>query len=412
MHRVAFASPGDDAPPASRVRHFSSVTALVIGLSLVVALPNPVSALSWGPIRPITSDEQGFAWPGSTVAYSDGVAVVYREVVGGEFGVYVRRSTDGGTTWTAPTKLSADGTRGSRPSMAASGNQLHVVFTQSNDGGSTARVMYRQSLNGGTTWSSPIPLSQTGMETGFPSVAYSRGNVVVAWTNGTTGKVGVRVSGDGGVTFNPRSEPATSTNRPFLPGDDKIEAWATVAVSDGVINLAYYTSHDTLKLKRSGNNGGSWTTAVTIANNANGTQPSLAKNGTRLLIGYTAEVDGGPDRYAAYRRSDNRGQSWSSPTALSGASAAPSSGPVIVFSKSRWHVAFERCLSHECNKTQVFYRQSALGSSWSAPSQATRGPGQDQSPVGVTRAFGKLIIVFVSTDDDGGQSDVLVRQRD
>ena len=92
MHRVAFASPGDDAPPGSRVRHVSRVTALVIGLSLVVALPNPVSALSWGPIRPITSDEQGFAWPGSTVAYSDGVAVVYREVVGGAFGAYVRRS--------------------------------------------------------------------------------------------------------------------------------------------------------------------------------------------------------------------------------------------------------------------------------------------------------------------------------
>ena len=39
MHRVAFASPGDDAPPGTRVRHFSWLTALVIGLSLVVAVP-------------------------------------------------------------------------------------------------------------------------------------------------------------------------------------------------------------------------------------------------------------------------------------------------------------------------------------------------------------------------------------
>jgi hypothetical protein len=411
MRHVAFASPGNHAPALSRIRRLSRAIALLLGLSLVIAVPHPALALSWHQIRPITSDEQGFAWPGSTVAYSGGVAVAYREVVGGEFGVYVRRSADGGTTWTPPTLLSGVGTRGSRPSMAASGNQLNAVFTQSVDGGLTARVIYRRSLNGGATWSSPITLSPAGTEVGFPSVATSRGKVVVAWTNALTGKVGVRASDDGGVTFNPRTDVARCTNRPFLPGDDKIDAWATVAISDGAINLAFYTSPNTLKLRRSGDNGASWTPAVVLARNADGNQPSIARNGTRLLVGYAVELAGGADSYAAFRRSENRGASWSPPTALSSASAPPSYRPVITYSNSRWHAAFERCLQHGCLRSQVYYRQSALGSSWTASAQATSGPGIEQSPVGIAHDAGKLFIVFVSKDDDSGESDVLVRQR-
>jgi hypothetical protein len=272
-------------------------------------------------------------------------------------------------------------------------------------------VVYRRSLNGGATWSPPITLSPPGSEVGFPSVAHSRGKVVVAWTNAVTGKVGVRASDDGGLTFNPRSDVATSNNRPFLPGDDKIDAWATVAISDGAINLAFYTSPNTLKLRRSGNNGASWTPAVALARNADGNQPSIARNGTRLLIGYAVELDGGADSYAAYRRSENRGASWSPAAALSGASAPPSYRPVITYSHSRWHAAFERCLQHGCLRSQVFYRQSALGSSWTSISQATSGPGIEQSPVGIARDSGKLFIVFVSKDDESGSSDVLVRQR-
>ena len=411
MRRVAFASPGDKAP-IGRAFRLSRPIALLLGLSLVIAVPHPAVALSWHPIRPITSDEQGFAWPGSTVAFSGGVAVAYREVVGGEFGVYVRRSADGGTTWTTPTLLSAVGTRGSRPSMAASGNQLNAVFTQSTDGGLTARVIYRRSLNGGATWSAPITLSPAGLEVGFPSVAHSRGKVVVAWTNAMTGRVGVRTSDDGGMTFNPRSDIATSTNRPFLPGDDKIDAWATVAIADGAINLAYYTDPNTLKLRRSGNNGASWTPAVALARNADGNQPSIARSGTRLLIGYAVELEGGADSYAAFRFSDNRGASWRPPTALSGAAAPPSYRPVISYSNARWHAAFERCLTHDCVRSEIYYRQATLGApSWTTASRATRGPGIEQSPAGITRDAGKLMIVFVSKEDDSGESDVLVRQR-
>jgi hypothetical protein len=392
------------------MRRFALTLALLFGLSLTAALPDPTIALTWGPIRAITSDEQANAWIGSTVAYSGGVAVAYRHIVGGEYGSYVRRSTDGGTTWTTPTQLNAVGTFSTRPALAAAGDTLDAVFVQSNDGQATSRVIYRTSGNGGTTWSSPIALSPTGTTAGFPTVARVGSKVVVAWTNAITGKVGVRTSGNGGATFQPRIDVATTTNQPFVDVSDfSLEAWATVIYSDGVINLAYRTSTSTLKLRRSGNNGGSWTPALTLASNVDSGKASLAASGRTVLVAYTVQPTSTSNGHAVYRRSGNAGQSWSSVAAFSGGSARPSGAPVVTFRSSAWRVAFGRCTDDACAETQVLYRQSASASSWGAASTVTSGPGAYVEPVGVTHAAGKTIVVFIS-DDGGGLINVLARQ--
>jgi hypothetical protein len=387
-----------------------SVGLLPIGLALLLSVPSQAMALTWGPTRAITSDEQGAAWPGSTVAYSSGVAVAYRHIVGGEFGSYVRRSTDGGTSWTSPTQLNAPGTRSSRPALAAGGNTLDAVFTESNDNGATSQVIYRTSANGGATWSSPIALSPTGTLAGFPSVARSGTMVVVAWTNAVTGKVGVRASGNGGATFKARVDLATTVNQPFVDsaGDFSLEAWATVIYTAGVINVAFQTSERTLRLRRSGNNGGTWTSALTLATNVDGGEPSLAASGTKVLIAYTVLPAGSVNGHAAYRRSGNSGKSWSAPAAFSGGSARPSGSPVVAFRSSRWRVAFTRCIDVGCDEQQVYYRQSADGSLWGVTTKVTSGPGSLQVPVGVTSANLKPIVVFNS--DDASGTNVLVRQ--
>lgn len=384
---------------------------LTVVLSLLFSIPSPAVALSWGPVRAITSDNLGLAFPGSTVAYSGGVAVAYRDIVGGEYGSYVRRSTDGGTTWTSPTQLNVSGTMSSRPQLAAAGNTLDAVFWQSTDDAATSRIIYRTSANGGTTWSSPITLSPSGTQAGSPSVARVGSQVVVAWTNAITGRVGVRTSGDGGITFHARTDVATTVNQPGAGnGDFSLEAWPGVIYSDGVINLAYRTSESTLKLRRSGNNGGSWTPAITLASNADLLRSSLAASGRTVLIAYTVDPTSTLNGRAVYRRSGNAGQSWSSPVAFSGGSAPPTGSPVVVFRSSAWRVAFERCTDNECFESQVYYRQSASGSSWGAATKVTNGPSTYQFPAGVTQANGKTIVVFDSADSTVESTNVLVRQ--
>lgn len=63
-----------------------SVGSVLVMLAVLLSLPSQAAAISWGPIRAITSDEQGSAWAGSTVAYSGGVAIAYRHIVAANTG--------------------------------------------------------------------------------------------------------------------------------------------------------------------------------------------------------------------------------------------------------------------------------------------------------------------------------------
>ena len=382
--------------------------AVALALLSIVVVVVPTLALTWGPNRPITSSGEALARRGSTVAYTGGVAVAYREKDDlGEYRVYVRRSTDGGTTWTAPMELSTGATL-TTPSLAASGDHLDAVFTQSDDGGATSRVIYRTSANGGGTWSPPLTLSGAGAQVASATVARSGSLAVVAWTDAITGKVKARVSDDGGATFMPKSNLANSTNRPFAGAAyDPIEAWATVAIADGMINVAYYTNNTGLRLTRSGNNGDHWSALRTLTTDGLGfLPPSLASKGATLLIGYTIQTRSGFQ--AVYRWSEIAARPGGPRLRFLGTSAGLTSNPVFTFRASRWRVAFQRCIDN-CDERHIYYGQSVDGLSWGPATKAVGGPRPSQNPVGVTHDDGMVIIVH-NAGDGISKTDVRVHQ--
>ena len=63
--------------------------ALPLALVLVLAMTAPATAVSWGPVSPITTSGQADAWAGSTAAYNGGIAVVYREIVDAQYRVFI-----------------------------------------------------------------------------------------------------------------------------------------------------------------------------------------------------------------------------------------------------------------------------------------------------------------------------------
>jgi hypothetical protein len=305
-------------------------------------------------------------------------------------------------------ELSTGGTL-TTPSLAASGNHLDAVFTQSDDGGATSRVLYRTSANGGATWSPPLTLSAAGTQAASASVARSGSLAVVAWTNAITGKVSVRVSDDGGTTFMPKSNVATSSNRPFAgAASDPIEAWATVDISGDEFNVAYYLSSTRMRIQHSVN-GDTWRIVHRVTTNGVGlVPPSLASKGDTVLIGWTVQLSSGHVS-AAYKLSGFRGRAstWGVTRRVVGAWTDATSTPVFSFRDSRWRVAFVRYVGE--GETHIYYRQSPDGILWSPATRAVSGPRPGQNPVGVTHDDGKVIIVH-NAGDGIGQSDVRVHQ--
>jgi hypothetical protein len=77
--------------------------------------------------------------------------------------------------------------------------------------------------------------------------------------------------------------------------------------------------------------------------------------------------------------------------------------------EGKWRVAFERCLDEGCTSSDVFYRESADGVSWSAASRATNGPNEFQWPIGVAYAGG-IIVTYATLDADTDDLDLLLRK--
>ena len=368
-------------------------------LALLLSTAPSTSAVTWGGIKPLTTSGEAYSWGSSTaVVGTSGIIVAYREIVGGEYQVYVRKSGDAGASWRPPRLMSTDAaTRATRPAIAAQGNNADVVWVEDRSDG-TARVLHARTTNAGQDWSAPVPLSTTG-RAGFPAVSRANGKVIVAWTNEASGAVYVRVSTNGGASFSERRVIASTGFQPWIGSNDfAIEAFPDIAISNGVIDVAYRTNKREVRLRRSTDQGASWQSTQTLLSNAH-REFDLAAGGGEVLIGYSVFSPRG-DRYLAVRRSTNQGRTWSAPILLSGRLGHWEGVPILSKRAGLWRVAFARCNSSQCSSQSVVYRQSPDGRAWSTPQLVTGSAFPKAVPVGVNRAGTHSFVVF---EPYGGQ---------
>jgi hypothetical protein len=278
------------------------VSSAPVGVVLSLAVAGTALGLSWSGRIPLTSSGNGF---GDGIDQLDASSAVmsFVEWNGDGYNVGVRRSTTSGTSWDSPQILS---TNGFDSDVAALSPYVDVVFEQNN------RVRYVRSVNDGASYGPPMALSPKSRA--FPinlSVARGPGGlVVVAWQNGNTNVVKVRVSTDNGVSFGSTTNFATNIQ----------DEGTAVAAGNGVVYLAYKTEFDTLMVTRSTNGGVNWDPPVTATTSAYSVvdEFSLAAAGDHVYLAYsninTAHPAWGTVRY---RRSLDSGQTWSNERQLS-----------------------------------------------------------------------------------------------
>jgi hypothetical protein len=132
-------------------------------------------------------------------------------VAGGPQTVWAQTSTDGGATWTARAALSTASVNSTFPAVESRGSGDVRAWYMQADGGTDAwNVWYRSSTDGGTTWSSPVKISDSTTGEPYKSAAGFKepygdyGEAAITNTGkfiGTWGE-GKSYTGPGGVWFN------------------------------------------------------------------------------------------------------------------------------------------------------------------------------------------------------------------
>ena len=288
---------------------------------------------TWGPDTRLTN-AAGISWF-STVAVSDShVHVAWMDDRDGNFEIYHKRSLDGGATWSSDARLTTNASSSRFPSIAASGSLVHVTWQDTRDG--NAEVYYKRSTDGGASWGADTRLTNDAAGSIFACVASSGLVVSVAWEEyrDGNGEVYAKMSADGGATW---SADMRLTNDPAISFSPN--AW----VSGTDVHVVWYDRRDAnnaeIYYKRSTDGGCSWGPDRRLTFDPAGSfHPSITTYGPHVHLVWNDDRDGNNEVY--YLHSPDGGSTWGTETRLTtdigsstGMAVAVSNGAVQVV----WH---------------------------------------------------------------------------
>jgi hypothetical protein len=134
--------------------------------------------LSWGDETRMTNNSHVSRYPCIAVSGSV-IHLVWHDDRDGNYDIYYKRSTDGGITWSADTRLTTDPGNALFPCVAVSGTTVHVVWIDPRDT-PNVEIYYKRSTDGGLSWETDEKLSNSFLST-YPSVAVSGSVIHVVW---------------------------------------------------------------------------------------------------------------------------------------------------------------------------------------------------------------------------------------
>lgn len=332
----------------------------------------------WEPDVRLTFDP-GASWmPISSckpiVTNGDSVHLVWQDFRDNNAEIYYKRSTDGGTTWGADTRLSNALGNSYDPSMALSGSFVHVVWSDYRDGSDIVEIYYKRSEDGGSTWGEDTRLTYDDSYAESPSIAIEDSVIHLVWydyRNATGTEIYYKRSTDEGLTWGPDSRLTTNPSYSGFP---------SIAVSDQAVHVVwedYRDGNGEVYYKRSDNGGLNWGADTQLTNEpADSWDPVVAVHDSVVHIVWMDMRDGGAYE-VYYKRSTDGGITWGPDTRLTNA-VASSEYPTIVVSGAMVHVVWgdKRDMNYE-----IYYKRSEnAGLTWKEDTRLTNAFGESNFP--------------------------------
>ena len=261
------------------------------------------------------------------------VYVTWHDNTPGNNDIFFRASNNNGASFITPINLSNNTGGSSNPQIATSGNNVYVTWQDNTPGNND--IFFRASNNNGTSFGSPINLSNSTGGSSNPQIAISGNNVYVTWIDNTPGNndIFVAASNNNGASFgNPinLSNNAGSSTSP------------QIATSGNNVYVTWYDGpfgNTDIFVAASNNNGASFGTPINLSNNTTSSiLPQIATIGNNVYVTWADYTPINADIFLAV--SNNNGTSFGTPINLSN-NAGFSQNPQIAASGSNVYVTWD-----------------------------------------------------------------------
>jgi len=282
------------------------------------------------------------------------VHVIWYDNRDGNFEIYYKRSSDRGITWGSDLRLTNNPSVSILPSLAVNGLNIHVAWYDYRDG--NPEIYYKNSTNGGLTWSNDMRLTNTSEFSRLPSLAVNNSNLYVVWEEKELyTDICFKRSTNGGLSWSIDTvldNGTISSENPYisLSGATIHVAWEDSR--DGYTNEIYY--------KRSNDGGNNWSpdSRLTI-NGGESLYPSICALGS--VVHLTFQDNSNYHNEIYYKRSTNGGLTWG---AIVNLSNIPNESwhPALSLSGSFVHLVW---YNYYNDTPKIYYKRSTdEGTSW------------------------------------------------
>lgn len=310
------------------------------------------------------TNDPNHSWYPTIAASGENIHVAWEEYRDGNQEIYYKRSLNGGANWSSDIRLTNHFEISWFPSITvSSGNIIHLVWQEKRDG--NFEIYYKRSTNNGTNWSSDVNLNNAPQDGSWPMITANGDILHLVWSDLRNGysQIFYKKSTNAGLNW--------SSDLPISTGTS-ISHWPAVSAAGSNVYVTWHDYRDGNKeiyFKRSADGGASWGPDVRLTNQfADSENPVVSSQGNNVFIAWMDTRDFNKEIY--FKISTDAGLNWQSDLRLTDNSAV-SEYPRIAVGSSSIHVIWED--SRDGNK-EIYYKTSFDGTTWASDYRLTNNP--------------------------------------
>jgi len=287
------------------------------------------------------------------------------------------KSTDGGNNFSIPFDISQILKKSFSPQIAISGSNVYVVWADDTNVNGKSDIFFRKSIDGGNNFGNTLNLSKNLGNSSEPQIAASGNNVYVVWTDETTinGKSDIffRKSTDGGNTFtfmNLSKNPGGSFSPQIVVSDNVYVVWADATTTFGTEDILFRKSTD---------GGNTFDKTIDISNNlGDSSEPQIAVFEKKPYVVWTDDTTAFGTDDIFFSNSTDGGNNFSIPLNLS-KNPGGSISPQIAVPGSNVYVVWADETTVNGNSDIFFKKNNATTLNLSNTTQPSASPQIDVS---------------------------------
>jgi hypothetical protein len=292
-------------------------------------------------------------------------------------GIFFRRSTDGGATFSSA--MSQPATQGALMAVDPAG-KIYLAWTASDNSG-IARLVFSRSLDGGATFSNPLTISNPSVTAILGAIALdASGNINVAWTEAAPPQgldtIYFSRSTDGGTTF---SSPSQVTNS----GGPMLRVAGLAVDASGSIHVLWTDAlggqTDTF-LNLSSNGGATFAAEnfqAGVSDFAQSAQLALDARGGINVVWHTGDAN----PVVNFARSADEGASFATQNIAGNDFSDPSPAAMATDSSGNINIIWTQAAGPSAPGGLLFTRSTDAGQTFSAHQQIAGTGGQNVTAV-------------------------------